>query len=505
MGIGDTGISSSYKVPRYIAKIVFGAGSVSAGSGRLKCLVVGMKTSAGSMVADQDIVRVTSEDEVDAYAGVGSQLARMAYKALLVPSLELYMAAVTEPGAGTQGTVTCVLSGTISSGTLRFRMAGTSVAVNVSATMTDDDAGAAIVAAFNAKTKLPVTCAYVSGTNTLTWTLKNKGASGRDWILYFDPTDKPSAFTLTFTGSSTVNTNGYRFGASATGTGSEDVTVLLTKLTTGRYARIAVGHNDITNAALWETHVNTKAGPLSLLLEQLVFAHNGVLATAQSLAQTTLNHFRSQVLWQRNSESHPCEIAAAKAAIRSVTEQSSPVPDYDGLVLAGIAPQAFPADIPTDTEQDTALNNGLTPITTVDGTARVVRSITSYCLNGSAQDERCLDIGDAVMTDYAVIDTKLLYETEFRVANPYVAPNPATGEEPPASGVAYPDLWKGELSDRLQGYYANGWLQDRPVGVWAPLVTFNSAGRYIQSETPLSVSRVQHRLDNVVRQIFNTA
>ena len=118
MGIGDTGISSSYKVPRYIAKIVFGAGSVSAGSGRLKCLVVGMKTSAGSMVADQDIVRVTSEDEVDAYAGVGSQLARMAYKALLVPSIELYMAAVTEPGAGTQGTVTCVLSGTISSGTM---------------------------------------------------------------------------------------------------------------------------------------------------------------------------------------------------------------------------------------------------------------------------------------------------------------------------------------------------------------------------------------------------
>ena len=50
MGIGDTGISSSYKVPRYIAKIVFGAGSVSAGSGRLKCLVVGMKTDPARVV-----------------------------------------------------------------------------------------------------------------------------------------------------------------------------------------------------------------------------------------------------------------------------------------------------------------------------------------------------------------------------------------------------------------------------------------------------------------------
>jgi phage tail sheath gpL-like len=505
MGIGDTGISSSYKVPRYIAKIIFGAGAVSAGSGRLKCLLVGMKTAAGSMVADQDIVRITSEDEADAYAGVGSQLARMCYKALAIPSLELYIAAVTEPGAGTQATVTCVLTGTISAGTLRFRLAGKAIAVAVSATMTLDDVGTAIAAAFTAQTKLPATCAYNTGTDTVTWTQKNKGASGKDWILYFDPTDKPSGLTLTITGSATLNTNGYRFGAAGSGTGTEDVTTLLTKLTTGRYARIGVAQNDASNAALWETHVNTKAGPLSLNLEQLVFASNAALATAQSLAQTTLNAFRAQVLWMRNSESHPCEIAAVKAAIRAVTEQASPVPDYDGLSLPGIAPQAFAADIPTDTEQDTALNNGLVPVTTVGSTAKVVRSITSYCLNGTAQDERCLDIGDAVMTDYAVIDSKLLYETEFRPQNPYVGPDPADGEEPPPAGVAYPKLWVSAQQGRLLDYYANGWLEERPVGAWAPMPAFNKAGRYIQCDTPLAVRRVQHRLDNVVRQIFNTA
>lgn len=505
MPVGNTGISPSYKVPRYIAKIVFGAGSVSAGSGRLRCLLVGMKTSAGSMVADQDILRVTSMDEVNAYAGPGSQLARMALKAFSVPSLELYIAAVTEPGAGTAGTVTCVLTGTVAAGTLRFRLAGTSVAVNVSATMSLDDVGTAVAAAFNAKTDLPATCAYNTGTDTLTWTLKNKGASGRDWILYFDPTDKPSALVLTITGSATLNTNGYRFGAAGTGTGAEDVTTLLTKLTTQRYARIAIAQNDATNVGLWETHVNTKAGPLSLLLEQFVVGHNGALASAQSIAQTTMNAFRGQLLWMRNSESHPCEIAAAKAAIRSVTEQTSPVPDYDGLVLAGIAPHAFDVDMPTDTEQDAALNNSVTPVTTVDGTARVVRSITSYSLNGSAQDERCLDIGDAVMTDYGTVDLKLLYETEFRPQNPYVGPDPAEGEEPPPTGVAYPKLWGAASQDRMLDWFANGWLEERPVGVWAPVTDFNKAGRYILADTPMAVRRVQHRLDNVLRQIFNTA
>lgn len=505
MTIGNTGISSSYKVPRYIAKIVFGAGSVSAGSGRLRCLLVGMKTSAGSMVADQDVVRVTSMDEVNAAAGAGSQLARMASKAVRIPSLELYLAAVTEPGAGTQATVTCVIAGTVSSGVARFRVAGEAVNVNISATMTIDDVGAAIAAAFTAKTDLPCTCTYTSGSDTLTWTIKNKGAQGRDWILYHDPTDKPSALTLTFTGSATLNTNGYRFGAAGTGTGVEDVTTLLTKLTTQRYARIAVGHNDATNAALWETHVNTKAGPLSLLLEQLVFAHNGALAAAQSLAQTTLNAFRAQVLWMRNGESHPAELAAAKAAIRAVTEQANPVPDYDGLVLLGIAPHVFDADMPTDTEQDTALNNSLTPITTVDSTAQVVRSITSYSLNGAAQDERCLDIGDAVMTDYATIDSKLLWETEFRPQNPYVGPDPAEGEEPPPTGVAYPKLWGAALQDRMFEWFGEGWLEERPVGVWAPITDFNKPGRFILCDTPLAVRRVQHRLDNVIRQIFNTA
>lgn len=506
MGIGDTGISPSYKVPRFIAKIVFAAGSVSAGAERLKVLCAGMKTAGGTLVADGAPARCTSEDEADTLAGPGSMLAMQAYQGLKVPSVELYLQAVTEPAGGTQATVTILVAGAwTAGGTLRFRLAGKSISVSVAPTMTVDDVGAAIVSAINAKTHLPATAAYNAGTDTVTLTLKNKGASGKDWIFYHDTTDRPTGLTLTITGSANVNTNGVRFGAAGTGTGAEDVTTALTKLQTTRYARVAPDHNDATNAALWESHVNTLAGPLSLLLEHLVFAHNGSLANAQSLAQTTLNAYRAQVCWLRNAENHPAEIGALVAAVRAVNEQTNPVPDYDGYVLSSLKGQEFEADVPTDTEQDTALNNGVTPLTTVNGDVKIVRAITTYCLNGSSQDERCLDIGDAVFPDYATIDLKLMYETEFRPQNPYVGPDPAEGEEPPPAGVAYPKFWSSKVAERMESWFDQGWLEERPVGVWAPVSTYNKAGKYIQSETPLAVRRVQHRLDAVVRQISNSA
>jgi len=374
--------------------------------------------------------------------------------------------------------------------------------VNVTATNTIDEVGAAMALAFNAKTKLPVTSAYVGTgtTDTLTLTTKNLGVTEKDHILYYVPDDAPTGIILTITGSAAVNTNGVRFGV-AGGTGAEDATNIIAKLQKTRYARIAVGHNDSVNTALWETMVNTKAGPLSLLLDQLIFGHNGTKSQAITTAQTNLNNFRAQLIWMRNSENHPAVVAALVAAFRSVNEQTNPIYDWDAFALTYLRPQAFEADIPSDTEQDDCLNAGVTPITTVDGNARIVRMITSYCVSNSVQDERCLDIGDIVMTDYATLDIKSMYETDFRPQNPVVRPDPAPEEEPPTAGIAYPKLWNSKVSAKLQEYYANGWLSQRPVDAWAPVSTYYKPGGYIVTETPLAVQRLQHRLDNVMRQI----
>lgn len=504
MSIGNTGISSSYKVPRYIAKIMNAGGAVSGASQRLKCLLVGKKTSAGAMALDDVPIKCTDVDFLDAQAGPGSQLAMMGYAALSIPNVDLYIQAITEPGGGTKATVTMVITGTwTTAGTLRFRIAGREVQVSVTATNSIDEVGAAIVLAINANQRLPVTAAYdgTGTTDTVTITTKNKGANEKDWILYYDPTDAPSGIAFAITGSASLNTNGVRFGASSSGTGAEDVTTCLTKLTKTRYARIAIGHNDSTNTALWETHLSNKAGPLSLLLDQLLVGHNGTKAQAIAVGQTNLNAFRASVMFDRNSENHPCEVAALIAAARSVQEQANPIFDWDGYLLEYLRPQAFEADMLSDTEQNDCLNAGVTPLATVDGVSRIVRMITSYCVSNAVQDERCLDIGDITMTDFATLDIKLMYETDFRPQNPIVGPDPSPEEEPPPAGVAYPKLWNAKVATRLKSYKDAGWLVFEPTGIWAPVSTFNKVGGFIATETPLPVSRLQHRLDNVMRQI----
>jgi phage tail sheath gpL-like len=146
MSIGNTGISPSYKVPRYIAKILLAAGAVSAASQRLKCLLVGKKTAAGAMVVNTTPIKVTDIDYLDAQAGPGSQLAMMGYAALTVPSVDLWIAASTEAGAA--ATLTILIAGTWSvSGLLRFRLAGVTISVSVTATNTIAEVGAVMALA----------------------------------------------------------------------------------------------------------------------------------------------------------------------------------------------------------------------------------------------------------------------------------------------------------------------------------------------------------------------
>lgn len=500
----QTGVPATFKVPRFLAKIIFGAGIVSAASGSLACLLVGMKTTAGTLVPDQDVMRVQSAEEADQLAGAGSQLARMVYKALTVAGIELWIAAVTEPGAGTAATVTIAVTGpATTAGTLRFRLAGRTYTAGINTGDSATVIGDAIAAAINNDPRAPFTAASVTGTVTVT--CRNKGTQGKDHIIYLDKSENAAGVTYVLTGSATLNTDGARFGATATGTGSEDVTALLTKLQNRRYARIGVGHNDATNAALWEAHVNAKAGPLTLLLEQLVFGHNGSSSQAISLAQTTLNAPRAQCIWHRNSETHPSEIAAFIAAYRSSVENAEPLYDYDAMVIptTTIAPQAFEADSPApNTEQNTALNAGVTPLETVNGEARIVRMITTYCKNGANQDERCLDIGDAVVPDYVCVDLQLYYSSEYRVSNPLVGPDAAPEDEPPPPGVATPSGWNSKVVSKMQGYFRQGLLKFPPTpgSAAAPTSIFNDATEGIASEIPIYVRRLQHRIDLVLRQ-----
>lgn len=505
MGAFDiVGFDNNYMRPIFAAQIIFGAGPQSAGSLPMNLLLVGLRTSGGNLTVDSEIRQIFSSTDAITAAGQGSQLYRMALAALKIPNVNIFLAAVTE-GGGTAATATIAITGAQTApGQVTISICDKVLTYSYLQSDSLASIGTGIVNKINGQPDLPVTA---SGTTTVTLTHRNKGTQGLQQAFRVD-VSLASGVVFTTTGSSTFNGDMYFMGAGGTGTTTESVTAFTTSpaFLTKRWARIACAQNDATNAPIWATAVNAQAAATSLLLDQLVFGWNGSVATATTLGQTTLNAVRAQVCAHRNSISHPSELAAYVAALRSATEQTSPVPDYDYKQLAGMPGQLYPGDIYTPAEENTLLNNSVTPITTITAGGNVpaiVRAITSYSLTNAVQDTRTLDIGDASFPDYAALDLQFYYQSVFRPANPLVQDNPAATQLEPPSGVAYPNLWNSAMKGRMATWFRSGWIQDTfsdPTNANAPASTFNTVARRIQSNCPIIVQRIQHQLGQIVRQ-----
>lgn len=502
------GFDSFYLRPVFAAKIIYAAGPAS-GTGQMNVLCVGLKIAAGNLVLDSEIRQVFSRDDIVTAAGDGSQLALMAIAALKAnPNVSLYLIAPSEAGGGTAATVTMLLATVpAADGTISVRIAGATMSQSFAAGTPIDTIGANLAARINAQVDCPCTAGYNAGTDTLTITSKNVGVGTKDIIIYQD-LSLASTLTSTITGSAVVNTfgqiKGVRMGV-AGGAGTEDYTTILTKIGNKRYARVAFGSNDATNAPLIKTFIAAQAAVTVQIYDQYMFGHNGTQGQTTTLAQTVLNDPRAQVYGYRNSESMPWVIAGGWAATRAATEGDDPVPDYDNFDCSGwLVPTQFDSDTWLPSEENALLNAGVTPIKTQNATPMVVRSITTYCLNGAVQDTRTLDIGDAVFPDFAVLSLANTY-AQFRAANKFAEPDVDIpgGDSFPVSGVATPDQWVKTVIGVMHDWRANGWIEDTFSGddpQYPVQAAWNKAARRIQSNVPFVVSRIMHQLSVIARQ-----
>jgi phage tail sheath gpL-like len=499
------GFDSNYLVPKFAARMVFGAGVISSGAQPFVCLCIGKKLSTGSMTPDVDVVQCFGMDDADAKAGAGSQLALMAQQAVQIPGAQVWMAACAEP-PGAKATVTIVLGGAVTkSGEWSLTVGGVEMHGGITNGLdTNDTVGAAIAAACVSTPRLPFSGAYNAGTHTLTLTCNHFGLDGNDWIAYFDPSNfTTTGLTATVTGSAQVDSNAYRvFAGVVAGSGVDSYTNILGKLAGMRFARIASGATDGTNAAALLSEANNKSAATVLLFEQVLFAWNQDYSTAQTLAKTTLNSVLCQVLWYRNCEVHPALIAATFASARSAFENDNPLYPWDGFVLPNIPGQRFLVDYPSDTEQNTALQNGVTPVTTSGDNAVVVRAITSHCVSGSAVDRRTIDVGDVTVPQKFVTDLGLFWTNTWVKQNPLVGDNfPPDGDfvEP---GVGTPSMWDAATLNIARDTKTYGiWLQ--PVADTDISSYFSDVGgdELILQECNITPRRLQHKLGTVVNQM----
>lgn len=489
------GLTNSFKVPGAYRETKYGQGKVSIGAIPVKLVVTGTKTTAGLATADQDIQPIYSDDDADTYLGLASEAAMQCYAALQIPGVTLYAAPVAENGSAVAATLTYTFGGTwTTDGTVTVYLAGRAIQATITSGMTTTQAAAALRDAINQTDRLPMTATAAVAVTTAT--VRSKGVRGNDYISRKDLSAAPSGLTLTLAGGTALTGGMVPFSG---GTGADSVAPLLSLLATDVYDIQAWAQNDTTNAALIKAALVSESGPLIMHLEHAIFGQTRSLSTATSFASSTLNAYRCSVVWLENCEAAPSYVAAQVAAIRSVLISDNPNYRFDNYVCPTIPAQSQKADIPLLSELNTALNNGVTPLTTnPDKTVKIVRAIQSHCLNGSAPDYRTLDWGDVDVPDRLSKELGAQWDL-WAAANEYVGPDPAEGEEPPPAGTGTPSLWNAEVVSVLKDAEQANWVtavdSNLPVSEW------NNDAKRIMSAASCVVRPQNHQIGLSIRQV----
>jgi phage tail sheath gpL-like len=368
-----------------------------------KVVIIGQPTSSGIATLYQP-TRIFSAADANLYAGSGSNLALTAAAAFTAnPNLELSIC-TTQDGT-TAATGSIAISGDSSSvGSIDLWIANNYFNVGVANGDTSTVIATAMLAAINEKTTtLPVTAARTAGTINLT--ARNLGSQGNQIAVAYKK-NTVDAVTVT--------------AVQPTGGGADpSIASALTACLPGKYNIYVVSNNDAVNLGLLKTHLNTISGPTEGRPAIGVYGYNGVQATIETLAGTTLNSNRLSVGYHKSTRttqrghSLDYEIAGAYAAV--IASEEDPARPLNTLPLVGIAPAAI-EDRFSRTQVESLLDNGVTPLEVSNGEqVMITRSVTNYITNSTGTvDPAYLDITTIRTLDYL----RLAWETRMALRFP---------------------------------------------------------------------------------------
>ena len=493
MSIVVPGFATSYKTPGVYLAVSLGGSASSPGTQPIKILLMGNKMGtavSGSSptialpagtIADATPQYLASEGDAGTYFGLGSEVHDMARAVFAqYPNATVYGIAVAE-GGGSAASVVCTFATTATADyTIRLRMCGAVVDVPVASGSTAATIATAVATATNAVTWLP----YYAQTSTgaVTWTAKCNGPRGNDLVVLLSFVSSSGTETL-ITSSSTTSpgaTTGIMSGGSASGnlyrfsggTTQDSFANALSAITPTRYQRIVGACTDATNIGRIATFVASQAAITSQKRQQAVCATLASLGTATTLA-TGINSARTQIAWHYNSLVPACMVAAQVTAARvigdSITgvvnalpgEESDPDANLSGVQLATIPMQYSVDDQPTDTEVNSALNNGLVPITASNARAGygvLCMSITSLSLVNGLQNYSVLYTNYVTVCDYVADGEQA--NLAVRYAGFKLGSNDANGDPPKAPFVTTPQQIRASILGDLKGYEEQGIVRD---------------------------------------------
>jgi len=468
------GIDPNNPRPGTKRQFIYGAGPSSGATPKDKVLIFGNKTSSGSM--STDVVTGPIEDDNDAIAKAGARSELYwGYKCFqLVPQeAEVYLVAVPESG-GTAALVEFTVSGVSDANSVaKFHCHGETFQATIPNGATQTETADAIAAAFaaGAEGRLQVTAvAAIDGAGPdykVTVTAAQKGPRG-NFIIGATATTGLRVEVIG-TNTQTVVKKVAAYVAGATDDDFGDA--IAAAANKEYYYQISPAHLTASYSSVTSTdgqigeHVammRTQNGPKYGKDQEVHFASAADLSdTIGATTDTDCNSAYAFMWWQENSDWSPMMLAAHHCAIVRQQQVAQPSANINRWRASDSKTYAVPkhynlADIPTDAEITSALNNGICPIVTEGDTAIIERHITTRSLNDLGNNDyrvreghipRCMRFAWWTAADF--------WENEKQ---PLVDDDPGDGEMPSA-GTSTPRQLRGIWKRTIKALCA-----DKPLG-----------------------------------------
>lgn len=383
----------STRVPFLYAE--FNAENAQQGLGEIPyaALLIGGKLSGGTK-APLTLVSVTSAAQATSYFGAGSQLARMAAAWFQNNSTTaLYAVAIADDGSwvAASSLVTFDAAPT-AAGTVAFYIGGQKVAFGVTSADTAVTCAAALTAAINAATYLPVTAVQGTSSNThkVTITAKHKGLEGNSIDLRWNFADadvKPTGLAMTIP-------------EMASGTGTPDLSTVWAAIEDDQFQIMVMPYRDSTTLTAVNTELEDRWGPLRQQEGTMYIGHSGNHSTLLSFGNS-LNSKHISVQPSFGSPTPEVEWAAGIAAIAAFNLNIDPARPLQNLTLNGVKTPPKSTRF-SNTERNLLLQDGIsTTRVASDGTVILERIITTYQVNSfGAPDIAYLDVNTPATLGY---------------------------------------------------------------------------------------------------------
>jgi phage tail sheath gpL-like len=462
--------------------VILGTGGT-AGQAVPRVLMLGVGLAAGSKSAG-DIDAVQSGSEADTFYGAGSSLARMCRRAIEEQKgAQVYGGFVADVGGGTaaQATITFAAGPSVVASTYELTIGGWTVTTAIPAATTAANAGPLLDAAIKAHEfydQMPITSGVAGAIVTLTTKETNSETTTQVTNIW---EDSDSLDVLT----TTLNT-----GATP-GAGALSLTTILAAAATTRYHYIVTRCSDSTNLGLLETHLDTYAAPLQGKRQQGLAGSMDTPANQITLAQA-VNAWRLSILGCELFQEQMYEIAAAWAAHRQFEEASDAGTAYNFYPMGSIKIPRLETQFMTSTEEEAAVNAGITPVVVRNAQAFIPRSITSRSQTSlGAPDYTVLDTANVTVTDACADDIESDFQTRYLIKSGVafkIMDDPTDGSRPPQF-VCTPNLVKYDLWGWLDTWYALLRIvnPDTPTDYKAQVATSRVANR-INAQCPIPVA-----------------